>query len=188
MTTRTSTTTARPAALPPGWVIRTAWVVHRAIYALSVGRLGLRRPTATQWGMLRLTTIGRHSGRQRQAILGYFEDGPNLVTMAMNGWGEAEPAWWLNLQANPDAMVELADGSRTVHGRAASAQERPRLWARWGAYDGEENLAGWAARRTRETAVVILEPRDEPAREDPHPIQSEWQSAMSTNDRPAALS
>ena len=32
-------------------------------------------------------------------MLGYVEDGPNLVTLAMNGWDPAEPAWWLNLQA-----------------------------------------------------------------------------------------
>ena len=32
---------------------------------------------------------------------------PNLVAMAMNGWGDAEPAWWLNLQAHPDATVDL---------------------------------------------------------------------------------
>jgi deazaflavin-dependent oxidoreductase (nitroreductase family) len=108
--------------------------------------------------MLRLTTVGRRSGKERQAILGYFEDGPNLVTMAMNGWGEAEPAWWLNLQARPDATVELADGVRAIRGRAATPDERSRLWARWADYDGEENLASWAARRPRETAVVILEP------------------------------
>ena len=34
-------------------------------------------------------------------ILGYYEDGPNVVTMAMNGWADDEPAWWLNLQAHP---------------------------------------------------------------------------------------
>ena len=108
---------------------------------------------------MRLTTIGRRSGSERHAMLGYFEDGPNLVTMAMNGWGDAEPKWWLNLQANPDTTVVLADGPRAVRGRAATPEERPRLWARWGEYDGEEALASWAARRSRETAVVILEPR-----------------------------
>ncbi len=44
-------------------------------------------------------------------ILGDYEDGPNLVSMAMNGWGAAEPSWWLNLQADPQAVVELAGGS-----------------------------------------------------------------------------
>lgn len=159
MTTPSTTDRKRPAPLPPRFVVRGAWAVHRAIYALTGGRMGLRRQTPKQWGMMRLTTVGRRSGRARQAILGYFEDGPNLVTMAMNGWGDAEPAWWLNLQAAPDTTVELADGPRAVRGRAATAQERPRLWARWAEYDGEEALASWAARRSRETAVVIFEPR-----------------------------
>jgi F420H(2)-dependent quinone reductase len=158
MTSQTPATTAR-APLPPRWFIRIFWSVHRAMLRLTGGRLGLRRATETQWGMMRLTTLGRRSGQKRQAILGYFEDGPNLVTMAMNGWGDPEPAWWLNLQANPDTTVELADGSRAVHGRAATPEERPRLWARWAEYDGEEKLASWASRRSRETAVVILEPR-----------------------------
>ena len=43
-----------------------------------------------------------------------YEDGPNLVTMAMNGWMQGEPAWWLNLQQDPDTMVYLADGGRPV--------------------------------------------------------------------------
>jgi deazaflavin-dependent oxidoreductase (nitroreductase family) len=54
---------------------------------------------------LRLHTTGRRTGAKRVAILGYFEDGPNLFTLAMNGWGEPDPAWWLNLQANPDATI-----------------------------------------------------------------------------------
>jgi deazaflavin-dependent oxidoreductase (nitroreductase family) len=153
-------TPPKPASLPPRWFIRAAWAIHRAIYSLTRGRLGLRRPTAKVWGMMRLTTVGRRSGKARKAILGYYEDGPNLVTMAMNGWGEPEPAWWLNLQANPDTTVELTDGRRAVHGRAATPEERPRLWAKWGEYDGEDNLASWSARRPGETAVVILEPRE----------------------------
>ena len=159
MTEKAPTQPPRPASLPPRWFIRVAWVIHRAIYSFTRGRIGLRPATATTWGMMRLTTIGRRSGQGRKAILGYFEDGPNLVTMAMNGWGEPEPAWWLNLQAHPDTTVELSDGPRSVHGRAATPEERPRLWARWGEYDGAENLASWSARRPGETAVVILEPR-----------------------------
>lgn len=150
---------AASARLPPRWFIRMFWTVHRAMLRFTRGTFGLRRATEAQWGMMRLTTIGRRSGQKRQAVLGYFEDGPNLVTMAMNGWGDPEPAWWLNLQANPDTTVELPDGRRAVHGRAATPEERPRLWARWAEYDGEEKLASWASRRSRETAVVILEPR-----------------------------
>ncbi len=146
--------------LQPRWFIRSFWAAQRALYRASRGRVGLRRATATQWGMMRLRTIGRRSGVERAAILGYFEDGPDLVTMAMNGWADPEPSWWLNLQANPEAVVDLPDGPRAVRGRAARSDERPRLWERWKAYDGAD-LDGYAAYRSRETAVVILSPRTE---------------------------
>jgi F420H(2)-dependent quinone reductase len=152
----------RSPSLPPRWFIRSFWAAQRALYRVTRGRLGLRRATATRWGMMRLHTIGRRSGVERVAILGYFEDGADLVTMAMNGWADPEPAWWLNLQANPDAMVELPDGPRAVRARAAGPDERPRLWARWREYDGAD-LDAFAARRSRETAVVILSPRPEAA-------------------------
>jgi deazaflavin-dependent oxidoreductase (nitroreductase family) len=106
---------------------------------------------------MRLTTTGRRTGRDRSVMVGYFEDGPNLVTMAMNGWGEAEPAWWLNLQANPRARVDMRDGPRLVTARAADGEERVRLWARWQEID--RDLDAFAARRPNETAVVVLEPR-----------------------------
>jgi deazaflavin-dependent oxidoreductase (nitroreductase family) len=108
---------------------------------------------------MRLTTTGRRSGRERSVILGYYEDGPNLVTMAMNGWGPAEPAWWLNLQANPEATVEVPGGRRRVRGRAAEGDERERLWARWRELD--DNLDAYAALRPTQTAVVVLEPVSE---------------------------
>src|ERR1700754_3499336 len=116
--------------LPPRWFIRTAWTVHRTIYRVSGGRMGLSPPSEKRYGTVRVTTVGRRSGQPRSVILGYFEDGPNLVTLAMNGWGDPEPAWWLNLLANPDAEIELGGESRPVRGRAATGDERTRLWAR----------------------------------------------------------
>ncbi len=109
---------------------------------------------------MRLKTLGRRSGRPRVAILGYYEDGPNLVTLAMNGWADTEPAWWLNLQAHPDATVDVADGSRAVRARAAAGEDRERLWARFRDYPGwGDDLDALAARRAPGTAVVVLEPR-----------------------------
>jgi deazaflavin-dependent oxidoreductase (nitroreductase family) len=145
--------------LPLRSIIRVAWVLHRAIHRFSGGRLGLRPPEAgSKFGMMRLATLGRRSGQPRVAIVGYFEDGPNLVTLAMNGWAEAEPAWWLNLQAYPDTVVELKDGPRAVRVRAAEGEERDRLWARWREFSA--NYDSWAAMRSGTTAVVVLEPCD----------------------------
>lgn len=144
--------------LPPRWFIRLAWFVHRRIYRFSRGRRGLWPAKPGKWGALHLTTTGRRTGQERSVILGYFEDGPNLVTMAMNGWADGEPAWWLNLQAQPVAKVVLREGPRKVRARAAAGEERSRLWDRWRELD--KGLDGYAARRSTETAVVVLEPVD----------------------------
>lgn len=137
--------------------MRLAWHTHRALYRGTRGRFGLWRPKGKGWGTLRLTTIGRRTGRERSVIIGYLEDGPNLIGLAMNGWADAEPAWWLNLQAHRDAVVVLRDGPRLVRGRAAVGEERTRLWARW--REAGADLDGLAALRATETAVVVLEPR-----------------------------
>jgi deazaflavin-dependent oxidoreductase (nitroreductase family) len=144
--------------VPPRWFVVTAWHVHRWIVRTTGGRKGLWRPRPRKWGALRLTTTGRRSGEPRKVIVGYIEDGQNLISMAMNGWGAAEPAWWLNLQAHPEAVVELAGGiRREVLGRPAVGPERDQLWQRWRELD--ERLDGFAALRVQETAVVVLEPR-----------------------------
>jgi deazaflavin-dependent oxidoreductase (nitroreductase family) len=146
---------------PPRFVIRIVWMLHRSAYRLTGGRFGLSRPeSGSKFGMLRLATVGRHTGQPWIAIVGYYEDGPNLVTLAMNGWGRSEPAWWLNLQAQPDTTVGLADGPRAVRARAATGAERERLWARFADFPGwGDDIDALAARRSTETAVVVLEPR-----------------------------
>ena len=143
--------------LPPRWFIRLFWSVHRGLYRATGGRVGLWRPRKKRWGTLRLVTTGRRTGKERSVILGYFEDGPNLVTLAMNGWADSEPVWWLNLQAHPEARADLPDGPCTVLARAAEGAERSRLWTRWQEID--KNLDAYAARRSSETAVVVLEPQ-----------------------------
>lgn len=148
--------------LPPRWFIRGAWAAHRAIHRFTGGRRGLSLPkTDERFGNLKLTTLGRRSGEERSAILGYVEDGPNLVTLAMNGWDSAEPAWWLNLQSQPDARVELKTGRRSVRARTAVGPERGRLWAKVREHRGYGDMDAYSRRRSHATAVVVLEPRDD---------------------------
>ncbi len=142
--------------LPPRWFVLLAWKVHRRVFRATGGRRGLWRPKPGRWGAMLLTVTGRRTGQPRSVIIAYLEDGPNLIAMAMNGWADAEPAWWLNLLAHPEAAVTLVDGRRAVVARAAEGEERSRLWARWGELD--RKLEAYAARRSGETAVVILEP------------------------------
>jgi F420H(2)-dependent quinone reductase len=152
----------RPPKHPPPWFVHTAWRVHRALYRLSGGRFLWTTSNKRGWGTQRLTTIGRKSGQERSVIIGYLEDGPNLVALAMNGWDEGHPSWWLNLEAHPDAVIRLADKQpRSVHARLAAGDERERLWQRWVAVD--PRIAAFAGRRSTETPVIVLEPRNRTA-------------------------
>ena len=155
-----SRTSKRAPRLPPRWVIRTIWVLHRPLYSITARPVRPSDATEDRWGMLRLRTVGRRTGKERRSILGYLEDGPNLVTLAMNGWADPEPAWWLNLQAHPDAQVDARRRATPVRARAAVGEERARLWARFGGGLWATISKRFAARRSRETAVVVLEPRD----------------------------
>lgn len=158
--TAVSDRAVRPVPRP---LIRTFWALHRFLYRITGGRFGLKRPvTGKSFGMLRLETVGRKTGKPRATMIGYFEDGSNLVTMAMNGWGQKDPAWWVNLRAQPEATVALPGGRRRVRARIAEGAERERLWAEFDNYPGwGADLEGLAALRPRETTVIVLEPQAE---------------------------
>jgi len=159
-TTKATTTTQRQKQGIPAWLIRSIWKMHRAIYRFSGGRVGLREGSSSNWGTLRLGTLGRKSGRERFAILGFIEDGANLVSPAMNGWLEPEPAWWLNLQADPDATIRLPDGStRAVRARPAVGEERDRLWQRLVELGTAAYTDANAEKRSAQTSIVVFEPR-----------------------------
>ncbi len=149
----------RPPRVPPPWVVHRAWRAHRALYRLSGGRFLWTTSNKRGWGALRLTTVGRNSGKERSVIIGYLEDGPNLIAIAMNGWDEGHPSWWRNLEAHPDAVVRLAgQASHGVRARPALGQERDRLWQLWAAVNPQ--LDAYAGLRSTETPVVVLEPAD----------------------------
>jgi F420H(2)-dependent quinone reductase len=151
--------TTRPPTLPPAWFKHLFWQVHRALCHISGGRFLWTPASKRGWGALLLTTVGRKSGQERDVIVGYLEDDPNLVTLAMNGWDEGHPSWWLNLEAHPDAIIRLAhQHPRPVRARRAVGDERDRLWQRWVAVDSQHD--GYAGLRSTETPVVVLEPRD----------------------------
>lgn len=146
--------------MPPAWFVHLAWRIHRGLHKLSGGRFLWTPANKRGWGAMRLTAIGRTSGQERSVILGYLDDGPDLVVVAMNGWDEGDPSWWLNLVAHPDAVVRLADGEeRPVRAHRAVGEERDRLWRRWLEVDPDHGY--YAARRATETPVVVFSPRPE---------------------------
>jgi deazaflavin-dependent oxidoreductase (nitroreductase family) len=124
---------------------------HAALFRLTDGRIGGRMGGQR---ILLLTTTGRASGRPRTVPLTYFEDGERLVIIASAGGAARDPAWWRNLQARPEAEVQLAGERRRVRARIASAEERARLWPRV----KRENpaYAEYEQRTAREIPVVLL--------------------------------
>lgn len=150
--------TTRPAKLPPAWFKHLFWRGHRLAYRLA-GRRVLWTPKAKRgWGAMHLETIGRTTGRRRGVIVGYIEDRSMPVVLAMNGWDEGQPAWWLNLESHPDAVIRLkGEPERPVRVRRVEGDERQRLWRLWAEVD--EGLDAYAASRSADTPVIVFEPR-----------------------------
>ncbi len=106
---------------------------------------------------LYLHTVGRRTGKARRTPLYYVDDGDALAIVTSNGGRDREPAWWLNLQAAPDAEVEVGKARRPVQARVASTTEYERLWPQFVA--GLRNYAAYKRKTDRKIEVVILEPR-----------------------------
>ncbi len=138
--------------------MRALWRLHRVGYAISGGRLGLRVGADDRLGTLRLHTMGRRSGTERTSMLYYLPAGTAYAVVASNAGAAKAPAWWLNLQARPDAAIDLPSGTFSVRARAAELDERAHLWPRF-----VKRLADYekyAAATEREIPIVMLEPTD----------------------------
>ena len=106
---------------------------------------------------LYLRTIGRRTGTKGRTPLYYVDDGDNLAVVTSNAGRDREPAWWLNLQAEPDAEVEIRKETHPVRARASTPAEQDRLWPQFVA--GLRNYEAYRRKTDREIVVVILEPR-----------------------------
>jgi deazaflavin-dependent oxidoreductase (nitroreductase family) len=101
--------------------------LDRRVYRLSRGRFSVAGPALFSW--LLLTTTGRRSGRPRTTPVIYVRDGDLLVVTSENfGMPERPAAWRLNLQANPDATVQIGDTVRRYRARPAHDDEIARYW------------------------------------------------------------
>ena len=127
--------------------------VHRWLYQALGGRL-VAQAGATK--ILLLTTTGRKSGEPRVTPLLYVDDGPRLVVVASNGGTERVPAWWHNLQADPNAHVQCGREHRDVVAREATPPEVEALWPKLTA--AYEFFDEYQSRTKRTIPVVLLEP------------------------------
>ena len=126
-----------------------AWVLRR-----SGGRLGRRFVGVP---VIVLRTTGRRSGEPRESPMFYLSHGDSWAVMASNAASERPPAWFLNLEANPDADALVDGGWHAVRGRRATAEESAELWPRFvELYPGVEHYRSIAK---RDFPIVILERR-----------------------------
>jgi len=87
----------------------------------------------------------------------FLDEESDIVVVASNAGADTDPAWWLNLQARPDAEIEIGGQRRHVRARIATTEEADRLWPRLDA--GNPDYAAYRAKVDRPIQVVILEPR-----------------------------
>ena len=142
---------------PPRPIMRIFWTLHRVLRRLTGGRIGTSQATERRLGTLFLHTQGHKSGKPRVNGLFYLRSGPAFVVVGSNAGLGTDPAWWANLQAEPEAEVELDGRRHRVLARRASEAEAAMLWPRFDAANPE--FVSYRAKAGRPIPVVILDPR-----------------------------
>lgn len=105
---------------------------------------------------LLLTTVGRKTGKPRSRPLVYTKVGGNYVIVASMGGAPTDPAWYTNLMATPEAVIQVKDELISVHARTAEGHEREELWTKMIATLPQ--YEEYQARTSRLLPVIVLEP------------------------------
>ncbi|HKZ20899.1 MAG TPA: nitroreductase/quinone reductase family protein [Acidimicrobiia bacterium] len=140
--------------------LRAFWRLHRFLLRISNGRFFTRLGPGRQ---LLLITRGRKSGESRQVGLTYLTDADRWVVIASNAGEDSHPAWWLNLLAEPRAVVAFGGQIIPVVAHELEEPERSSLLSRF-VSEIDAGYADYQRRTTRRIPVVALT-RTELARE-----------------------
>lgn len=136
------------------WLIRFMSWSHVMWYRLTGGLIGGK---VLGVPILLLTTIGRKTGKKRTTPVMFFRDDKDLVIVASNAGDDAPPKWWMNLQANPEAEVQVKREKLKVRAEKASPEHKKRLWPVLTA--GYPTYDKYQQRTSRELDVVVLRPQ-----------------------------
>lgn len=104
---------------------------------------------------LLLTTVGRRSGEKRTSPLFYGTAGDAYVIIGSKGGAATQPAWYLNLLANPNVEVQVAAERFTARARVATGKEREQLWEQMAQV--YPPYRKYQQKTKREIPVVVLE-------------------------------
>ena len=133
---------------------------NRWLYRCSGGRIGGRMGRAP---VLLLHHVGRRSGKERVTPILFLADGERLVVVGSKGGAAKDPAWFVNLMANPITTVEIGRRRLRVRARAADDAERTAYWPRL--REMYPSFGVYQERTERTLPVAVLE-TDRPARRD----------------------
>lgn len=133
------------------WQVFTGF--HSWMYRATGGRFGSQM---RGFNVLLLTTVGRKTGKRRTLPLGYIRDSERYVVIASNGGLDRHPAWYFNLQHNPNVMIQVREQELAVQATTARGDERRRLWAQLLAE--APGYGDYQTRTSREIPLVILQP------------------------------
>jgi deazaflavin-dependent oxidoreductase (nitroreductase family) len=103
-----------------------------------------------------LTTTGKKSGEPRQAAVIYGKHNNSYVIIASKGGSDTAPAWFVNLQANPRAFIQVKDKKMNVVMRVAEGEEHNKLWAMMAKIFPD--YLDYQKKTARRIPVVILDP------------------------------
>ena len=127
--------------------------VHSAVYRASRGKIAGR---VGKLDVLLLTTTGRKTGKARTVPLLYSESATGYAVVGSKGGSELDPAWAVNLRANPVARVDLGGKQVAVKARETEGEERDQLWAAMA--DGYKGYDNYKQKTSRQIPVFVLEP------------------------------
>jgi deazaflavin-dependent oxidoreductase (nitroreductase family) len=127
---------------------------HVRVYRETGGERGYHWRGTT---ILLLTTTGRKSGEQRTTPLIHRTDADRWIIIASKGGTPEHPDWFKNLEADPEAEIEVLAQRIPVRASVAEGDERERLWKLmtevWPDYDE------YQSKTERTIPVVVLERR-----------------------------
>lgn len=125
---------------------------HVRVYRETDGEHGYQWRGTT---ILLLSTTGRASGQERTTPLIHRTDDGNWVVVASKGGAPDHPDWYKNLQASPEARIQVKGDVIPVRARTAEGEERERLWGlmadTWPAYNDYQR------KTSRQIPVVVFE-------------------------------
>jgi F420H(2)-dependent quinone reductase len=132
-------------------VFKAVTALHIQVYRRTGGKFGAKAGSTT---MGLLTTTGRKSGQPRTTPLNIMADGDRWLLVASYGGDDRDPQWFRNLQANPDATIQVGSDIIRVRATVATPEDKKTLWPKVvAAYKGYE---GYQRKTSRDIPVVVL--------------------------------